>query len=293
MTHPVILVLIINYKTSLLIQNLVNSISEDIDVAILIVDNSSTNETYGELEKVNDKRVHLLRSEKNLGFTGGINFGLKHVIEKMPYIKYFFLFNPDAISSPNLIGNLYKILQSEKNAAAVSPRILYNDGKPWYSGATLNLNKGKVYNNPIKLKNTTAAYYDVDVFSGCAVLFDLEKVIEAGMFNEELFMYYDEADLSIKLKERGFRILYTPLLSIFHDVSYTTKNLTHLKTYYMTRNKFIVFNKRMSFYNKMYFMLYELAYHIKNRRAKNAIYHLKGFYDFLKGKRGSYEATGS
>ncbi len=293
MIYPAISVLIINYNTSHLAQKLVDSIAEDIEVTILIVDNASTNATYRELESVNDKRLHLLRSEKNLGFTGGINFGLKYIIEEMPYIKYFFLFNPDALSSPNLIESLHKIIQSEKNVAAVSPRILFPDGNPWYSGATLNINKGKVYNNPTIVKNIAAEYYPVDVFSGCAVLFDLKKVVEAGMFNEDLFMYYDEADLSIKLKEKNYKILYAPQLTVFHDVSYTTKNITHLKTYYMTRNKFIVFNKRMSLYGKIYFMLYEFAYHIKNRRGKNAMYHLKGFYDFLKGKKGSYGATGS
>ncbi|MEP6584168.1 MAG: glycosyltransferase, partial [Ginsengibacter sp.] len=148
MTQPAILVLIINYNTSQLMQKLVDSIAEDIEVAILIVDNASTDKTYMELEAVNDKRVHLLKSKINLGFTGGINFGLKHVIENMPYIKYFLLFNPDALSTPHLIENLYRIIESDKNVAAVSPKILYPDGKPWYSGATLNINKGKVYNNP-------------------------------------------------------------------------------------------------------------------------------------------------
>ncbi len=293
MAHPAISVLVINYKTSHLVQRLIDSISENIDVSILIVDNASTDKTYQELELINDKRLHLLRSEKNLGFTGGINFGLKHLIKNMPYIKYFFLLNPDALSSPNIIKSFYKIIQSEKNVAAVSPRILFPDGNLWYSGATLNINKGKVYNNPKNAEKSKEEYYDVDVFSGCAVLFDLKKVTKAGMFNEDLFMYYDEADLSIRLKEKGYRILYTPALTIFHDVSYTTKNITHLKTYYMTRNKFIVFNKRMSLYNKVYFMFYEFLYHIKNRRGKNAIYHLKGFYDFVKGKRGAYEAAGS
>ncbi len=288
MTHPVISILIINYKTSQLIQELVDSIVEDIEVIILIVDNSSTNETYQELELVNDKRLHLLRSEKNLGFTGGINLGLKHLIEKMPYIEYCFLFNPDALSSPNLVSSLYKIIQSAKNATAVSPRILYPNGNPWYSGALLNINKGKVYNNPKILNESNEEYYDVDIFSGCAVLFDLKKVIEAGMFNEDLFMYYDEADLSIKLKEKGYRILYAPGLTIFHDISYSTKDITHLKTYYMTRNKFIVFNKRMRLTSKIYFLIHELAFHLKNRRLKNARYHLKGYYDFLNGKKGPY-----
>lgn len=288
MIQPAILVLIINYKTSHLIQKLVDSIDENIEISILIVDNASTNETYQELKLVNDKRLQLLRSEKNLGFTGGVNFGLKHVIETMPHIKYFFLFNPDALSCRGLIASLYQVIQVEQNVAAVSPHILYPDGNPWYSGAMLSLNKGKVYNNPNNVKKPEREYYDVDVFSGCAALFDLQKVIEVGMFNEDLFMYYDEADLSIKLKERGYRIIYMPGLAIFHDVSYTTKNITHLKTYYMTRNKFLVFNKNMSLYSKVYFMLYEFAYHLKNRRIRNAMYHLKGFYDFVKGKKGSY-----
>ena len=274
-------------------QALVDSIKEDINVEILIVDNDSTNETFAELESLKDSRIKLLRSEKNLGFTGGINFGLKYMLNNMPHIKYFFLFNPDALSSPNLIENLLKILESDKNIAAASPQILFPDGKPWYSGATLNINKGRVYNNPKTSDKKGAKYYDVDVFSGCAVLFDLEKVIKVGMFNEDLFMYYDEADLAIRLKEQGYRIVYTPELNIVHDVSYTTKNITHLKTYYMTRNKFIVFNKEMSLYSKVYFMLHELAYHLKNRRGKNALFHLKGFIDFLKGKKGSYEAASS
>ena len=274
-------------------QALVDSIKEVIEVEILIVDNASTDETFAELESLKDSRIKLLRSEKNLGFTGGINFGLRYILENMSHIKYFFLFNPDALSSPNLIENLFKILESDKNIAAASPQILFPDGKLWYSGATLNTSKGRVYNNPKTSDKKGAMYYDVDVFSGCAVLFDLEKVIKVGMFNEDLFMYYDEADLAIRLKEQGYRIVYTPELRIVHDVSYTTKNITHLKTYYMTRNKFIVFSKEMSLSSKVYFMLHELAYHLKNRRGKNALFHLKGFIDFLKGKKGSYEAASS
>lgn len=293
MAQPAISVLIISYKTSELMQKLVDSIKENVVLEILIVDNASTDETFTELELIKDTRVTLLRSEKNLGFTGGINFGLKYITENRPHIKYFFLFNPDALSSPNLIEHLFGILQSDLNIAAVSPQILFPDGKPWYSGGTININKGRVYNNPTISKQKKATYYDVDVFSGCAVLFDLQKVIQAGMFNEDLFMYYDEADMAMRLKERGYRIVYTSELSIFHDVSYTTKNITHLKTYYMTRNKFMVFNKEMTLYSKVYFLLHELAYHLKNGRGKNALFHLKGFIDFVKGKKGSYDAASS
>lgn len=284
-----ILVIIINYKTSHLIGGLLKSIDEkNVDVSILIVDNASTPESYNELLSLKNERIHILRSEKNLGFTGGINYALKYTIYNFTEIKYFFLLNPDAFCSPELLGHLLEVLKTNPNAASVSPQILNMNGIPWYSGAQISYNKGRVFNNPVSNTQNNYSHYEVDVFSGCAVLFDLNKVLKAGMFNEDLFMYFDEADLSIKLKEMGYKIFYTPSYKIFHDVSYTTKNISHLKTYYMTRNKFIVFNKSMSFYNKIYFILHELAFHIKNRRIKNAIYHLKGYFDFLKGKKGAY-----
>jgi len=266
---------------------LLHSIIEEEPISILIVDNASTPETFDVLCELNDPRVQLLASKQNLGFTGGINYALRYAADKMPHIKYFFLLNPDAFSCPNLITNLKSILHENPDAACVSPQIVHMDGSPWYAGALINYPEGKVLNIPNVQPNRQTEYYEVDVFSGCAALFDLAKVIRAGMFNQELFMYYDEADFSIKLKNLGYKILYAPVYKLLHDVSYTTKHISHLKTYYMTRNKFIVFGNLMSLYHKIYFMAHELAFHLKNRRFKNAYYHLRGYVDYKKGKSGS------
>ncbi|MCU7548273.1 glycosyltransferase family 2 protein [Chitinophagaceae bacterium LB-8] len=285
---PRVAVIIINYKTSHLLGKLIDSIKEiTVDVSIVIVDNASTEETYSELLMIKDARLHILRSYTNLGFTGGINFALKYLIESKLDFKYFFLLNPDAFSNDNLIGDLVQILNINKDAAGVSPQVLYLNGDPWYTGGMIKYNEGKVVNHSIDEIKCNAQSYEVDVFSGCAVLFDLSKVLEVGMFNEDLFMYFDEAELSIRLKRKGYKILYCPQHKIFHDVSYTTRKISHLKTYYMTRNKFIVFNNDMSLYNKIYFILYEMAFHLKNMRIRNVFYHIKGFYDFKRGKKGS------
>lgn len=270
-------------------QGLIDSITEDqVDATVLIVDNASTAETYRDLESIKDSRVHLLRSAQNLGFTGGVNYALKYALEKFSDIPYFFLLNPDAFSSHNLLQNLVEILEAHPDAACVSPQILTLNGSPWYSGAHIDYVQGKVSTSLNIQTDKVAKLYEIDVFSGCAALFDMRKVVEAGMFNESLFMYYDEADLSIRLKKLGYKILYTPLCKLLHDASYTTRKISFFKTYYMTRNKFMVFNETMSLYNKFYFVIHELAFHLKHRRPKNALYHLKGYYDFLKGKKGSH-----
>lgn len=287
MANTSVLVVIVNYKTSHLMPKLLASLQEDkVAITVLILDNASTPETYNPLQSLNDARVLLLKSEKNLGFAGGVNFAYTYAVQNLPSFDYLFLFNPDAVSCPNLIGGLVDVIRTDNKAAGVSPKILYLNGKPWYSGAQINYSEGKVYNNRIVESEPAQKSYEVDMFSGCAVLFDRAKIAQAGAFNEDLFMYYDEADFSIKLKNKGYKILYAPGLVIYHDVSYTTRNISHLKTYYMTRNKFLVFGDTMNFFNKLYFMLHDTAFHLKHGRFKNIYYHLKGYIDYKRGIRG-------
>ena len=130
---------------------------------------------------------------------------------------------------------------------------------------------------------------EVDVFSGCAALFDRTKAKQAGLFNEGLFMYYDEADFALKLRKLGHTILYAPGLLVHHDASYTTRNISFLKSYYMTRNKFMVFRHTMTPVAKAWYLTHELAFYLKKRRFKAALYHLKGYLHYRMGKTGQLQ----
>jgi GT2 family glycosyltransferase len=290
MDKDVIAIVIVNYKTTELIFQLLQSISEEnIQVKIFILDNESLSYTWDELLKIQDERIILLRSLSNLGFAGGVNYVIKHIKYNYSNINYFFLLNPDALCTPNLIFGLKQALHNNSNAACISPKIFDKQNRIWYSGAKINFSRGTVYNN--FYKNYSGRLIDVDVFSGCAVLFEINKFIEAGMFDERLFMYYDEADLSINLKRIGYDILYFPGQQIIHDVSYSTKNISYMKTYYMTRNRLKVFKKDISILYSIYSIIFEFLFHLKNKRIKNAIFHLRGVLDFIKGNFGKYKSS--
>src|SRR5690606_13357951 len=107
----------------------------------------------------------------------------------------------------------------------------------------------------------------------------------------KLFMYFEEADHCLRLFKLGYKILYAPDYLVIHDVSYTTRKVSFLKTYYMTRNKFVLFNKTMNLSSKVYYLVHEFAYHLKYKRVKNAIYLLKGYLDFKKGKYEKLELS--
>ena len=272
-----------------LLAPLLSTIKEDdISVNILVLDNESSNKTWQYLNSVNDYRLTIIRSHDNLGYTGGINYAVKYGFEKIENFKYFFIINPDAQCTPNLIGNLLGRLKTDEKNACISPKIHSTDKVITYSGGKINYRKGIVSHIVMTDEYYPEQSYEVDSYSGCAVLFDAAKFKTVGMLNEDIFIYYDEADISIKFKQNNYKILYAPALSVFHDTSYTMRKISFLKTYYMTRNKLMIFSKTMSGYHKIYFLLYELAYHLKNKRVKNAIYHLKGYNHYLRGKKGSF-----
>lgn len=282
-----VLVIIINYKAEQLLPGVLQSLKEpNCSLSIAILDNGSTDSSWKALTQLSDERVQLFRATENLGFTGGINYILRSAWVQAQNFPYFFLLNPDAYCTPGIVGKMVQLLQQNPQAACISPRITHMDGRPWYEGATIQFRKGKVVMSG-KPKSKQQAVQETDVFNGCAALFDTQKVVRAGLFNEALFMYYDEADLSIKLTRLGYSILYAPQLEVKHDVSFTTRNISHLKTYYMTRNKFLVFNDTMTTGQKLLYLAHELAFHGKHLRIKNMLFHLKGYRDFMFGRTGA------
>jgi GT2 family glycosyltransferase len=289
MKKEIIPIILLTYQDTQLIKPLLSTIKEDkIDARIVILDNGSTDVTWKSLNEIDDLRITLIRTNKNLGYTGGINYAVKYAKDTIPDFKNFFIINPDAECTPDLIFNLSRLLNKEDRGACISPKILSVERKITYSGGLIDFKKGIVEHIVFTDKKYPNESYEVDSYSGCAVLFDVDKFIKAGMLNEHLFIYYDEADSSIKLKENDCKILYAPSLEVYHDTSYTMRKVSYLKTYYMARNKFIVFNKNMSFFSKIYYVAFETAYHLKNKRIKNVSYLLKGVYDFMKGRTGAY-----
>lgn len=292
MSPDKVLVLLVNYNTTELIPEVLQSINEDnVNVSILVVDNGSSREAYEKLLQIEDPRLHIIRTDVNLGIGGGNNLGLQYAIDNFWDINYVFLLNTDAYCSPNILYGLKKILAANPDAASVTPYITMRDGTPWYGGSMINYKSG-VVSQFIDIKpGDNKPFYEVDVFNGCSVLFDFKKMQQAGLLNDKLFMYYEEAELSFRLHKLGYKNLYAPHFTVIHDVSYSTRNVSFLKTYYMTRNRFVLFDDTWTWGSKMYFLMYEFAYHVKHKRFKNAFYLLKGYIDFKKGRSGKLQLS--
>lgn len=284
-----IYIIIVNYKSEDVIGNAVRSFDEDnVAIEIVILDNGSTEGSYSALRKEVGSEIDIIRTENNLGYSAGANYLVNYVNNNYDNVEYLFFFNPDAIATKNMLGILYSTLNSNKSAAAVSPLILDMEDNKWFSGTVINWKKCAIDNNPnVGNKNKIR---EIDAFNGCAVLIEAKVFFEVGMFNEDLFIYYDEPFLSMELLEKGYVSLYDPNTTAYHHISYSSGAHSTFKSHLMTRNHIYFFRKygkSKSFLCPYLRPLRMIVFYLKRFMFKNIYHTLVGIYDAAIEKRGA------
>ena len=175
-------------------------------------------------------QVHFIRSEKNLGFAGGNNLGIREASG-----DYLFLVNNDTEFSPGLIESLVNILDSKTAIGAVSPKILYfeNPDIIQYAGFTkMNMNTGR--NKCIGQMETDQGQFDANTgptgfVHGAAMMIRKEAIDKAGLMPELFFLYYEEMDWCEKIRNAGYEIWIEPKARIYHKESMTVGKNSLLK----------------------------------------------------------------
>ena len=218
---------------------LIESIPFNENMEVIVVDNASTQDEASIIQK-QFPQVKVIRSEKNLGFAGGNNLGIKE--SKGDYI---FLINNDTIFKNFNVESLINRLESSPNIGIVCPKIRFTWGtKPiQYTGYT-PLSKITVRNQAIGYGEEDHGQYDTahptPYAHGAAMLIKREAIEEVGLMPEEFFLYYEEIDWSMMFTRAGYEIWYDPACAIYHKESQSTGQNSPLRIYYMTHNRLLL-----------------------------------------------------
>ncbi len=234
-------VVTINYNgyqdTCDLIESLLN-IVKSVNLDIIVVDNASLNK---EAELISEKfpDITVIQSEKNLGFAGGNNLGIKK--SKGDYI---FLLNNDTFIENDGFLSLVNYLSKNEQVAAVSPKILFSgeDHHVQFAGFT-PLSRITLRNNIIGFLQPDDGRWDnaakTPIIHGAAVMVKKSAIEKVGLMPEMYFLYYEELDWSASFLRAGFEMWYIPDCVIYHKGSMTTGKNSPMKTYYMTKNRLL------------------------------------------------------
>lgn len=202
-------------------------------------------------------KVRYIRSEKNLGFAGGNNLGIREASG-----DYLFLVNNDTEFTDGLIDSLVNILDTRAEVGAVSPLILYFDEPEiiQYAGFT-RMNMNTCRNHCIGQGERNTGQYDRTTGStgyihGAAMMIRKAAINVAGLMPEIFFLYYEEMDWCEKIRAAGYDIWVEPKARIYHKESMSVGKKSLLKEYFMCRNRILFIRRNASLFSKIIFYFY-------------------------------------
>lgn len=208
-------VIIVTYNGIEWIEKCLNSISQSVIGAdVLVVDNGSTDGTL-EFLRQNPKVSFLYESKENLGFGRANNFALRHGFQ-LGY-EYYLLLNQDAWIEKDVIGGLIEFLKSNPNFGILSPFHLNGKGDKPDRFFQSYLNRTSDYGEDLKAGNSIKELYETPFVNAACWMIKKETLEKVGIFHP-LFDHYGEDDNYIdRLHYEGFRLGITTNLKIYHD----------------------------------------------------------------------------
>ena len=235
------------------LESILNQISIQ-DFEIIVVDNGSKDDSA---DKAMEKfpSINLLKSETNLGYSGGCNFGAKNAKG-----EYTIFLNNDTLHTKNWIEELIGFLDKNPQAGAAQPKILNATNKDTFDyagGAGGYIDKycfpfvrGRIFNS---LEKDSNQYDDVKkIFwaSGAAFIIRTELLRELNYFDNIYFAYMEEIDLCWRLQALGLGIWNVPTSIVYHYGKQTIKENTFKSHYLNHRNSWILFIKNSATFEK-------------------------------------------
>src|SRR4030042_6850076 len=201
---------------------------------VIYIDNASTDKS---LDIAQQYPLKIIRLKKNIGFTGGCNTAIKYCNG-----DFILFINQDTISSPNLLSELIKHIKDD-NVAIVYPHINDYREHPKISNLRCPLHFlpsigalmfGEPANHPINVGFATGTAFMIKK----TVLKNLSY-----LFDERLFMYYEDVDLSIRIITKGYNIKWVPTTCVWHH----SENPSLQAAFLSMRNIHLVIYKNFGF----------------------------------------------
>jgi GT2 family glycosyltransferase len=234
--------LIITYNSQEHIEKCLFSVFENSPKSpVVVIDNNSQDNSVETARSIQNGNLILIENKKNIGFAAAVNQGIKYIMENFPNTKHFFLLNPDAYLKKQCLDKMIDELNKDKNFGLISPLIINPDTqKPWFSGAKISQLKQKTFH--FKTTNCSSTLLaNTHYLSGCALMIKKAVIDTIGFFDERFFLYYEDADFSLRANKAGLKIGIIPNAICYHQESQSSDSQT--KTYYLVKSGLLFFHK--------------------------------------------------
>ena len=204
LTHQDISIVLVTYNSENIIKNFLLQSQLQDHKNIIIVDNASRDKTVSIIKKLRPD-VHVIKLKENIGFGSAVNLGLDN-----NQSEYTLVINPDTFLSTSFFNDLYSGILRNDTAGLIAPTIV-NDN--YFLSPPLSEFKKNI-GHKLHLKN-----YDqsVNFISGACFLIKPSLFLSKKIFDENIFMFYEDNDLSKQIELMGLDKIILSDCFIYHQ----------------------------------------------------------------------------
>ena len=250
-------VIIVNYNVRQFVLQTLHSVYQSqldgLSIEVIVVDNNSSDGSVDAI-RAYFPQTKVIANTDNPGFSKANNQGIK--ISKGEFVL---LLNPDTVLEEKTLAKSVAKMKSESDIGALGVKMIDGTGAflpeskrsfptPWNSltkllGLSSIFSGSKVmggYNLTYLDENKT---HDIDVLCGAFMLMRKSALDKSGWLDEDFFMYGEDIDLSYRIKQAGYRVLYYPETQIIHYKGESTKksSVNYVRIFY---NAMIIYVKK-------------------------------------------------
>lgn len=206
MSQKSITAIVVTYNSENIIRQAIAALEADPAVTkIIVVDNNSQDDTRDIVRK--SSRVTLIENPKNEGFGRANNIGLEKV--ETPYAL---LVNPDAILSAGAVDTLLAAAENYKDAAILAPGLYDEEGNLHLSFKRNVFNREATRSNYIEPEGDACPEF----LSGAVWMLNMALIKKVGFFDPNIFLYYEDDDLCLRVRQAGYGLVYVPAAHAIH-----------------------------------------------------------------------------
>ncbi len=270
-------VIIVNYNVSYFLEQCLLSVRRAVaglEVEVFVVDNNSVD---GSAEMVRRRfpEVILHANQENLGFSKANNQAMR-----LATGKYVLLLNPDTIVEEDTFQKCFQYMEDHPAAGALGVKMMDGAGKflpeskrgmptPWVAfckvfGLSALFPKSGLFNRYHLGHLSSEETHEVDILAGAFMFMRAEALQKVGLLDETFFMYGEDVDLSYRIQQGGYHVIYFPETRIIHYKGESTRK-TSVNYVFMFYRAMIVFSEKhfSGRQARMYSLLIRLAIYLR------------------------------
>lgn len=244
---------------------------------IFVVENGSGDDSPEILKARLPSEIRLLANHENVGFGKGCNTAIREILNDK--FDYIWLINNDAVPDENCLASLVSVAQASRDMAVVGGRIIDNDGEVADHAGTVMGAFSLNCKSTLSEKELHSMKFSW--ITGACMLLPVEAVRKSGCFDEGYFMYWEDADLCMRLRASGCNLKVADTAVVYHTAGTSSDNFKS-KRFDWHLTSLIRFVKKHHRFSSMAITVIYARHIVKSvlsrdwERLRNTISHIAG-----------------